>query len=51
MLVNEKKQIELLEFAKENNFDKFILYDLHKVNKAYPMAEVYHNQILADLFL
>lgn len=48
ILGNQKKEKELLDFAVENNFDKLILYDLHKVNKAYPMANTYQNQILAD---
>ena len=47
ILGNEIKEDNLLKFTQENGFDKIILYDLHKVNKAYPLADVTKNNILA----
>lgn len=48
ILGNEKKEDNLLKFTIANGFDKIILYDLHKVNKAYPLANPLKNKILAN---
>ncbi len=47
ILGKEEKENNLLKFTVENGFDKIILYDLHKINKAYPLADVNKNNILA----
>lgn len=56
LYVNEFREIigdktredELLEFGRKNGFDKIILYELHLVNKDFPMNNVHKNQILAN---
>lgn len=47
ILGNTFKEEKLLQFTLENGFDKIILYDLHKVNKYYPLADPKKNHILA----
>lgn len=47
ILGNVHKENNLLEFTVENGFDKIILYDLHKINKEYPLASKTTNRILA----
>ena len=47
ILGSEQKENDLLKFTVENGFDKIILYDLHKINKAYPLADKNKNGILA----
>jgi len=47
ILGNEQKENELLDFTVQNGFDKIILYDLHKINKDYPLADKTKNNILA----
>lgn len=47
ILGNEQKENNLLEFTVQNGFDKIILYDLHKINKTYPLADKNKNSILA----
>ncbi|PQJ78816.1 hypothetical protein [Polaribacter porphyrae] len=47
ILGNENKEDNLLRFTKENGFDKIILYDLHKINRDYPLADASKNEILA----
>lgn len=46
ILGNYSKEKELLEFADENNFNKLILYELHKVNKRLPLADTIKNKTL-----
>ncbi len=48
ILGDEDKEENLLSFTKENGFDKIILYDLHKINRDYPLADVRKNGILAN---
>lgn len=47
ILGNEQKENNLLNFTVENGFDKIILYDLHKINRDYPLADKSKNDILA----
>jgi len=47
ILGNEEKENRLLEFTVRNGFDKIILYDLHKINKNYTLADRTKNEILA----
>ena len=47
ILGNEQKENDLLNFTVENGFDKIILYDLHKINRDYPLADKTKNSILA----
>lgn len=47
ILGNEEKENNLLDFTVNNGFDKIILYDLHKINKDYPLADPTKNDILA----
>lgn len=47
ILGNEQKENNLLSFTIENGFNKIILYDLHKINKEYPLANPNKNFILA----
>ncbi|MDG1397331.1 MAG: hypothetical protein P8P88_03000 [Polaribacter sp.] len=47
ILGNEEKENNLLNFTAENGFDKIILYDLHKINKIYSLADKTKNEILA----
>ena len=51
ILGNEQKEDNLLQFTVENGFDKIILYDLHKVNREYPLADKNRNNILAKFIL
>lgn len=48
ILGNEDKEDNLLNFTVSNGFNKIFLYDLHKVNRDYPLANSNKNQILAD---
>ena len=47
ILGNEEKENNLLDFTVKNGFDKIILYDLHKINRDYPLADNKKNNILA----
>jgi hypothetical protein len=47
ILGDKTKENNLLNFTVENGFDKIILYDLHKVNRDYPLADNRKNNILA----
>lgn len=47
ILGNKTKENNLLNFTISNGFNKIILYDLHKINKAYPLADATKNGILA----
>jgi hypothetical protein len=47
ILGNEEKENNLLDFTVKNGFDKIILYDLHKINKDYPLSDRTKNDILA----
>ena len=47
ILGNEEKENNLLDFTVKNGFDKIILYDLHKINRDYPLADSKKNNILA----
>ncbi len=47
ILGNEEKENNLLDFTVKNGFDKIILYDLHKINRYYPLADRRKNDILA----
>lgn len=47
ILGNEQKENNLLDFTIQNGFDKIILYDLHKINRDYPLADKTKNDILA----
>lgn len=47
ILGNHQKENDLLNFTVSNGFNKIILYDLHKVNKDYPLANPEKNNILA----
>lgn len=40
-------EIELLEFAKKHNINTLILYDLHKINKRFPLGDASKNDVLA----
>lgn len=42
---------ELFEFAKKHEIKELILYDLHKINKSFPLGDRSQNQILADFIL
>ncbi|WP_439130525.1 hypothetical protein [Polaribacter sp.] len=47
ILGNDEKENNLLDFTVKNGFDKIILYDLHKINRDYPLADLNTNDILA----
>lgn len=47
ILGDEEKENQLLNFTVTNGFNKIILYDLHKVNRDYPLANANKNGILA----
>ena len=47
ILGNKAKENDLLNFTISNGFNKIILYDLHKVNRDYPLADATKNGILA----
>lgn len=47
ILGNNEKENELLTFTISNGFNKIILYDLHKINRDYPLADATKNGILA----
>ena len=47
ILGNEQKENNLLDFTVQNGFDKISLYDLHKINRDYPLADKTKNDILA----
>lgn len=47
ILGNQAKENDLLNFTISNGFNKIILYDLHKVNRDYPLADATKNGILA----
>ncbi len=42
---------ELFEFAKKHEIKELILYDLHKINKRFPLGDASQNQILADFIV
>ncbi|TXD52569.1 hypothetical protein [Polaribacter sp. IC063] len=48
ILGNDLKEHELLSFAKSQNFNSLILYELHRVNKRMPLADVTQNNVLAS---
>ena len=48
ILGDKDKEENLLNFTRDNEFDKIILYDLHKINKDYPLADYSQNGILAQ---
>ena len=48
ILGDEDKEESLLNFTRDNGFDKIILYDLHKINKDYPLSDFSRNGILAQ---
>ena len=47
ILGNDEQENNLLDFTVKNGFDKIILYDLHKINRDYPLADKKKNDILA----
>lgn len=47
ILGNDEQENNLLDFTVKNGFDKIILYDLHKINRDYPLADNKKNDILA----
>lgn len=47
ILGKESKENQLLNFTVTNGFNKIILYDLHKVNRDYPLSDAEKNEILA----
>lgn len=47
ILGNDEQENNLLDFTVKNGFDKIILYDLHKINRDYPLADKNKNDILA----
>lgn len=47
ILGNDEQENNLLDFTVKNGFDKIILYDLHKINRDYPLADKSKNDILA----
>lgn len=48
ILGNNNKETKLLNFVVENDFDKLILYELHKINKRLPLADTSYNYVLAN---
>ena len=48
ILGDKEKEDLLLNFTISNGFDEIILYDLHKINKHYPLADASKNVILAN---
>lgn len=51
ILGNYSPENELLEFAKKHKIKELILYDLHKINKSFPLGDSTQNQILADFIV
>lgn len=47
ILGNDEQENNLLDFTVKNGFDKIILYDLHKINRDYPLSDKQKNDILA----
>lgn len=48
ILGSETKENKLLEFAKAKEKDELILYDLHKVNRRFPLGDAAKNGLLAN---
>ena len=48
ILGNQTKENKLLNFAKKNNFNTLILYQLNKVDKQYSLVDPRKNKILAE---
>jgi len=51
ILGSNNNENKLLEFSKKHQITELILYDLHKVNKRFPLGDASKNQILADFIV
>ncbi|PQJ78815.1 hypothetical protein [Polaribacter porphyrae] len=48
ILGSPSKENKLLGFAKKNNFNTLILYELNKIDKRFPLTDTRKNSVLAD---